>query len=106
MFAMCFGSTVHGPNIGFDLQFAMAMMMAFAFCNHPSNSNLNLMVTLSFCLRHTKRYQAPLFWVYMKAQFIGAFLGIAGTYALNGIYRYPFIPADTSYVGLVRVGLS
>lgn len=58
VFVMVYGSTCFNNSIGFDLQFTAAIMMTFAVCNHPSNSNLNPMVTLSFCLRHTKRYQA------------------------------------------------
>ncbi len=67
-------------------------MMSFAVCNHPSNSNLNPMVTLSFCLRNTKRYQPFLLWIYIKAQFIGAFLGVLTTFILNGVYRGPLVP--------------
>lgn len=58
VFVMVYGSTCFKEQYGFDLQFTVAIMMTFAVCNHPSNSNLNPMVTLSFCLRNTKRYQA------------------------------------------------
>jgi hypothetical protein len=50
------------------------------------------MVTLSFCLRNTKRYQPFLFWIYFKAQFLGAFLGVITTFILNGVYRGPLVP--------------
>lgn len=89
---MVYGSTCFKDVIGFDLQFTMAIMMTFAVCNHPSNSNLNPMVTLSFCLRHTKRYQIQLLYIYFKAQFTGAFLGVLTAYMLNGVYRGPLIP--------------
>jgi glycerol uptake facilitator-like aquaporin len=70
----------------------VAFMMGIIMCNHPSNSNLNPMVTLSFCLRNTKRYQTQLMWIYFKAQFTGAFIGIILTYMLNDVYRFPLIP--------------
>jgi len=89
-FIMVYGSTCFKEQYGFDYQFSVAFMMAIVMCNHPSNSNLNPMVTLSFCLRNTKRYQLQLLWIYFKAQFIGAFSAIVLTYMMNGVYRFPF----------------
>ena len=89
---MVYGSTCFKEQYGFDLQFTASIMMTYVTCNHQSNSNLNPMVTLSFCFRNTKRYQPFLLWVYIKAQFIGAFLGVITTYILNGVYRGPLVP--------------
>lgn len=103
---MVYGSTCFKEQFGFDLQFTAAIMMTFAICNHPSNSNLNPMVTLSFCLRNTKKYQAQLFWIYFKAQFLGAFLGVITTFILNGRYRGPVIPAEHTNGEYFRIVMS
>ncbi len=81
-------------------------MMTFVVCNHPSNSNSNPMITLSFCLRNTKRYQAKLLWVYIKAQFLGAFLGVILAFVLNIRYRSPFVPAKHTYGEYFRIVMS
>ena len=94
---MVYGSTCFKDAIGFDLQFTAAIMMTFAVCNHPSNSNLNPMVTLAFCLRHTKRYQIDMFYYYIKAQFTGAFIGVITANILNGVYRAPMVPHEHTY---------
>jgi glycerol uptake facilitator-like aquaporin len=103
---MVYGSTCFNQTIGFDLQFTFAIMMTFAVCNHPSNSNLNPMVTLAFCLRHTKRYQLQLLPMYLKAQFIGAFLGVITANILNGVYRSPMVPHEHTTEEYVRIALS
>jgi glycerol uptake facilitator-like aquaporin len=103
---MVYGSTCFKEQYGFDYQFTVAFMLAIVMCNHPSNSNLNPMVTLSFCLRNTKRYQLQLLWIYFKAQFIGAFSAIVLTYMINGVYRFPFGPKQYTIKNYFEIALS
>lgn len=103
---MVYGSTCFKEQFGFDLQFMASCMMTFAICNHPSNSNLNPMVTLAFCLRNTKRYQWVLLGVYWKAQMTGALIGVVSTFILNGRYRGPLVPMEDTIGGYFRVMMS
>jgi glycerol uptake facilitator-like aquaporin len=105
-FLMVYGSTLYKDQFGFDFEFMLAFLMGIIMCNNPSNSNLNPMVTLSFCLRNTRRYQLQLMWIYFKAQFCGAFIAVVLTYLLNGVYRYPFAPIENSYYYYFQISLS
>ena len=87
-----FGANGAKEYTGVDLHFVVSIFMTFVMCNHPSNSNLNPAVTLGLCLRHTKRYQRMLFWLYCKSQFCGAFAANVLAYLLNGVYRPPLQP--------------
>lgn len=92
VFIFVFGTCCFKEATGINLHFTLSIIMTFVMCNHPSNSNINPCVTLSFCGRHTKRYQPSLLWLYFKAQFCGAFAAYSLAYLLNGSTRPPLEP--------------
>ena len=80
--------------------------MAFVVSSKPCNANFNPAVTLAMCVRKNKRYQASLFWLYFKAQMVGAFVAYVSLYLLNGEIRKPFVPPEHSTADYLRIILS